>query len=154
MRNRHFRATLGRSRRDASSNAGGPKSLEEARLLPADRHPLRILIVVANPQMRTALQRAVTAHGHEARLACDPQEAEAMALEYLPHLCVIDVIQGNQRAIVELIGRLRARDPAANSIVIDDRCASEANGAPAYEARVLHRPFSMLEFIAAVDDVL
>jgi DNA-binding response OmpR family regulator len=131
-----------------------PKALEEARLLPADRHPSRILIVVANPQMRKALERAVTAHGHEARLTCDPQEADMLAGEYLPHLCVIDVVHGNQRAIVELIGRLRARDPAANLIIIDDRCASEASGAPAYEARVLRRPFSMLEFIAAVDDVL
>ncbi len=121
-------------------------------LPPTDRTKRPILIVVTDSQLRKAIERATTNHGYQSRLASDAAEAVLLAADYQPQISVIGLDDSGLGAATELADRLRAQSPTLRFIIITTAGDAKPVGAQADSLHVLHRPFSMLQFISAVDN--
>jgi DNA-binding NtrC family response regulator len=120
-------------------------------LLPTDRTKRPILIVVTDPQLRKAIQCATTNHDYQSRLASDAAEAVSLTADYQPQISVIGLDAG-LGAATKLADRLRAQSPTLKFIIITTAGDAMPESAQADSLHVLRRPFSMLQFIAAVDE--
>ena len=91
-------------------------------------------------------------HGYQPMSSDDPSEAVQLAEEYQPQLCVIGLDQSACGTAAQLAQALR---PSAGTIIINEedqhpRPECNVSGSLHY----LKSPFSMLEFIASVDEAL
>ena len=122
-------------------------------LPPTDRTKRPILIVVTDSQLRKAIECATTNHGYQSRLASDAAEAVSLAADYQPQISVIGLDDAGLGAATELADRLRAQSPTLRFIIITAAGDAKPVGAQADSLHVLRRPFSMLQFITAVDEL-
>ena len=114
-----------------------------------------ILLLAADELPRRALERALTDHGYEPRLASNHADALALADEHSFALGVIDANDVSLELAMELTRRLLAGNPTAHAIIIHDwKSDQEHLSKTSDQIRMLYRPFSMLEFISSVDDAL
>ena len=121
-------------------------------LPPTDCTKRPILIVVTDSQLRKAIERATTNHGYQSRLASDAAEAVSLAADYQPQISVIGLDDAGLSAATELADRLRAQSPTLRFIIITATRDAKPVGAQTDSLHVLRRPFSMLQFITAVDE--
>ena len=112
-------------------------------------------MLAADELPRRAFERALTDHGYEPLFARDLSDAMALAEKNSFALGIIDTYDVSLDCAVELARQLLADHPAAHAIIIHDaNTAQEPLGGSSDRVRMLHRPFSMLEFISSVDDAL
>ena len=114
-----------------------------------------ILVLAADELPRKAFERALTDHGYEPLFARDLSDATALAEKNSFALGIIDTYDVSLDRAMELAQQLLADNPAAHAIIIHDvNAAQQPLNGSSDRVRMLHRPFSMLEFISSVDDAL
>jgi two-component system response regulator MprA len=113
-----------------------------------------ILIVDDDPQLRTALRRALTFEGYEVDVAADGAEGLSSAQERPPDLVVLDILMPGRNGF-EVCRLLRAASDVPILILtarddIADRVQGLDSGADDY----LVKPFAVDEFLARVRALL
>lgn len=142
------------------AEAGGQISLPSRHPSQAarTRNMARILIADDDPDLRSMIQRALTAVGHEVQGARDGNEALALLRAGLVDVAIVDIYMPGKDGI-ETIMDLHRRHPGIKVIAITGSAPQTGRAMLAMAQRLgahlaMAKPFTVEELLAAVSGVL
>ncbi|NIL98810.1 MAG: hypothetical protein GTO53_12835 [Planctomycetales bacterium] len=110
--------------------------------------------MASDPQWRIALAQALASQGYHKLCASKFSEALALAVHTRPHVFVICADQRGNGPALEMARKLRRACGSSHCLLIADAGDPQGGWSDLADQRlqVMSRPFSLLAFVAAVDD--
>ena len=117
----------------------------------------RVLVIDDESGVRASIEQILNYAGHEALLAADGRQGALLCRTGPPDLAIIDIFMPEQDGI-ETIAAFRREFPNVAIIAISGgHIASDSMLSTARQLgaeRILAKPFSVAEFLSAVEEVL
>lgn len=116
----------------------------------------RILLVDDDHELGPALARTLARTGHQVNLALHAEQAEAIAAASPPFDLVVTDILLPGRSGLDLLARLREREPNLPALLMSGLRAPEQPRVPADDAktRFIGKPFTTNELLSAIDEMI
>lgn len=115
---------------------------------------MRILIVDDEPGFRLVFAEILLAEGHEVRDVCDAASAREALATFDAEVLVVDWILRDGSQGPQLAAELQAAQPGLGVVLMTGFHAADlAKAAEPLDARVLQKPFSVADLLAAVSAV-
>lgn len=117
----------------------------------------RVLVIDDESAVRAAIEQILNSAGHEAILAANGMQGATLCHTELPDLAIIDIFMP-ERDGIETIAAFRRDFPNVSVIAISGgHIASDSMLSTAQQLgaeRILAKPFSVVEFLNVVEEVL